>query len=159
MVAGDLLSWAEAKGVVLHDDLKAEIETGFISGDDAFDACVGLFGMLKVLVDDRATGEPDDSLVKSVEGWILGRASSPNTEQAKDNPTIDKSIPSQLDEYGKSLHKLLIELPEHPAITDTLDYILVALQGLTQAYRFGSFEIGERHVQRLVSQTDSNGLH
>jgi hypothetical protein len=76
-VAGDLLSWAKAKGVVLHDDLNAEIEAGFISGDDAFDACVGLFGMLKVLLDDRATGEPDDSLVKSVEGWILGRASSP----------------------------------------------------------------------------------
>jgi hypothetical protein len=70
----DLLSWAKAKGVVLDDDLHADLQAGFIFGDDPFDACVGLFGMLKVVLDGHPTGEPDDSLVKSVEGWILGRA-------------------------------------------------------------------------------------
>ncbi len=81
MAAGDLLNWAKLKGVVLHDNLNAEIQSGFISGDDAFDACVGLFGMLEVLLDNRASGEPDDLLVKSVEGWILGRAGNPNAER------------------------------------------------------------------------------
>jgi hypothetical protein len=137
MAGGDLLNWAKATGVVLHDDLNADIQAGFISGDDAFDACVGLFGMLKVLLDDRATGEPDDLIVKSVEGWILGRANSPNAEQTKESPLIDKSISAQLDDYGTSLHKLLAELPDHPAITDTLDYILGALYGLTQANQGG----------------------
>jgi hypothetical protein len=83
MAGGDLLSWAKAKGVVLHDDLNAEIQAGFISGDDAFDACVGLFGTLEVLLDNRASGEPDDLLVKSVEGWILGRAG--NSERGAGN--------------------------------------------------------------------------
>jgi hypothetical protein len=83
MDASDLLNWAKAKRVVLHDDFNAEIQAGFISGDDAFDACVKLFGMLEVLLDNRTSGEPDDLLVKSVEGWILGRAG--NSERGAGN--------------------------------------------------------------------------
>jgi hypothetical protein len=40
--------------------------------DDAFDATVGLFGMLEVLM-KRGSGEPDDEKVRTVEGWILGQ--------------------------------------------------------------------------------------
>jgi hypothetical protein len=49
----------------------------------------------------------------------------------------DSGVPEQLDEFGHSMHKLLLELPEHPAITDTCDYILGALYGLAQAHRIG----------------------
>ena len=48
--------------------------TGFPDGeDDAFDAVVGLFGMLQLCLEQRATGEPEDKTVREIEGWILGR--------------------------------------------------------------------------------------
>lgn len=46
-------------------------------------------------------------------------------------------IPARLEEFGTALHKLLLELPDHPAITDTIDYSLGALYGLTRAYELG----------------------
>lgn len=77
------------------------------------------------------------SKVRFVEGWILGRASSVNQQRAKETTTRATTIATQLDRYGELLHNLLVELPEHPAITDTLDYVLGALHGLSQAYRLG----------------------
>jgi len=50
---------------------------------------------------------------------------------------MTKEIAYQLNEYGQSLHNLLVELPDHPAITDTLDYVLGALYGLVQAHKLG----------------------
>ena len=40
--------------------------------DDAFDAVVGLFGMLQVCLGRREPGEPNDRGVREIEGWILG---------------------------------------------------------------------------------------
>jgi hypothetical protein len=42
--------------------------------DDALDTVIGLFGMLEVVLDRRAPGEPIDEEIKIVEGWILGAA-------------------------------------------------------------------------------------
>jgi hypothetical protein len=49
------------------------IEQGFPEGDDAFDAVVGLFGMLEVVTGKRQPGEPRDDRIRKVEGWILGQ--------------------------------------------------------------------------------------
>lgn len=69
-----LLSWADANGVVIEPRLRTAIETGFPDGeDDAFDAVVGLFGMLQVCKGQRSSGEPNERLIRNVEGWILGR--------------------------------------------------------------------------------------
>jgi hypothetical protein len=43
------------------------------SGEDRFDAVVGLLGMLNVVLGRRPSGEPDDPLVRRLEGWILGQ--------------------------------------------------------------------------------------
>ena len=55
----------------------AEIEDGFGSHGrgrrDRFDAVVGL-GMLNVVLGRRPSGEPDDPIVRRIEGWILGQA-------------------------------------------------------------------------------------
>jgi hypothetical protein len=52
------------------------MQDGFLNGDDdAFDAVVGLFGMLRVCVGERPSGEPGDERIREVEGWILGRQS------------------------------------------------------------------------------------
>jgi hypothetical protein len=40
---------------------------------DAFDATVGLFGMLEVLMDGRKPGDPNEESVRKLEGWIFGQ--------------------------------------------------------------------------------------
>lgn len=55
---------------------------GFQKGkDDAFDAVVGLFGILQICLGERVLYEPDDKTVREIEGWILGRRSR-HVEQA-----------------------------------------------------------------------------
>ncbi len=71
-----LLAWADVAGVDLDPCLVAEIRGGFgadASGDDRFDAVVGLFGMLGVVLGRRPSGEPDDDVIRRLEGWILGQ--------------------------------------------------------------------------------------
>jgi hypothetical protein len=47
-LGASLLRWAGAQRVTFKDSLRKEIRGGFPHGDDAFDAVVGLFGMLQV---------------------------------------------------------------------------------------------------------------
>ncbi|MDP9438696.1 MAG: hypothetical protein M3P49_08120 [Actinomycetota bacterium] len=76
-VAGTLLSWARTAKVDLTPDMESVIEGGFgpsQDGEDPFDATVGLFGMLEVVLGRRLAGEPDDEKIRKVEGWMLGKA-------------------------------------------------------------------------------------
>jgi len=57
---------------MLTPELRRTIEDGF-PNDDAFDATVGLFGMLEVLMNRRGSGEPDEDSVRKLEGWIFGQ--------------------------------------------------------------------------------------
>jgi hypothetical protein len=68
-----LLRWVDAQSVTLKDGIREEIQGGFPDGeDDAFDAVVGLFGMLQVCLRQR---EPSERVIRDIEGWILGRES------------------------------------------------------------------------------------
>lgn len=69
-----LLSWAERSGVRLDEELQSQITSGFEQGEDAFDAVIGLFGMLEVVLGRRTPGDPDvrDTSIREIEGWILG---------------------------------------------------------------------------------------
>lgn len=72
-----LLAWAETAGVALEPTLRRAIAGGFGAapgGDDDFDATMGLFGALNVVLGRRAAGEPADPVIRRVEGWILGQA-------------------------------------------------------------------------------------
>ena len=72
-----ILNWATEAGVVLASTLRAEIGAGFGSaanGEDRFDAAVGLFGMLNVLLGHRRLDEPTEPATRRVEGWILGQS-------------------------------------------------------------------------------------
>lgn len=83
--AGALLAWAQTAGVLLAPALVAAIEGGFgrrASGEDQFDAVVGLFGMLNVVLGRRPPGEPEDERVRHIEGWILGQAISRGAHRA-----------------------------------------------------------------------------
>ncbi len=73
--ADRLLGWAAANKIRLSAALTADIRDGFgdgPDGEDRFDATVGLFGMLNVVLGHRAPGEPNDPVVRRIEGWILG---------------------------------------------------------------------------------------
>ena len=71
-----LLDWAGVNNVIIDDGLRKEMRDGFLTGDDdAFDAIVGLFGMLQICIGLRDSGEPDDETIRETEGWILGRQS------------------------------------------------------------------------------------
>ncbi|MCS6840376.1 MAG: DUF429 domain-containing protein [Roseiflexus sp.] len=75
-VGAALLAWADAAEVVLEPALRCAIDDGFGAapgGDDDFDATVGLFGALNVVLRRRAAGEPEDEVIRRVEGWILGQ--------------------------------------------------------------------------------------
>ena len=72
--ASRMRAWAHINGVRLTSQLQREIDDGFGphgNGEDRFDAVVGLFGMLDVVLGNRASGEPEDDTTK-IEGWILG---------------------------------------------------------------------------------------
>ncbi len=78
MKAGShLLRWAKTACVGLDPVLTRAIKQGFPEGDDAFDAVVGLFGMIEVVRGRRQHGEPTNDRIRRLEGWILGQASEP----------------------------------------------------------------------------------
>lgn len=71
-----LLNWAADAKIKLDDTLKSQIADGFGStrdSEDRFDAVIGLFGMLNVVLKRRRPGDPVDDNVRKIEGWILGQ--------------------------------------------------------------------------------------
>ncbi|HSY30985.1 MAG TPA: hypothetical protein VLA42_03260 [Verrucomicrobiae bacterium] len=70
-----LLNRAAKRNLELEGPLHQQIEKGFPEGDDAFDAVVGLFGMIEVATGERQSGEPHDEKITRWEGWILGQTS------------------------------------------------------------------------------------
>ncbi len=86
--AAVIRTWAEANSIRLDPELDSQLNDGFGSttrGEDLFDATVGLFGMLNVLLGNQTAGEPDNPEIRQIEGWILGQYyelgahSEPNT--------------------------------------------------------------------------------
>ena len=75
-VGPHFLNWAINRGVALEDSLRSKIEAGFPEGDDAFDAVVGLFGMIEIVTGRRQAGDPSDNGIRKLEGWILGQRST-----------------------------------------------------------------------------------
>jgi hypothetical protein len=67
--------WMTAAGVAASPVLAAQLAAGFgprQSGEDPFDAVAALLGMLDVVIGRRPLHEPDDPIVRTIEGWILG---------------------------------------------------------------------------------------
>lgn len=71
-----LMHWAERSGVALAASLLALLETGFgdrKDAEDPFDAMLGAFSMIDVILGYRPEGVPEDSGPRNIEGWILGQ--------------------------------------------------------------------------------------
>lgn len=77
--AAPLLDWAARHGVRFDRPARAAILAGFgpeATGEDAFDALIGLLGLIEVASGLRPPGPEDDPAVRRFEGWILGQAYS-----------------------------------------------------------------------------------
>lgn len=70
--AAILQNAAKAMEVKINAETEAALTRGFDS-DDAFDAFVGVLGMLWVLLGVRPLFEPTRPYVRQIEGWILGQ--------------------------------------------------------------------------------------
>jgi len=71
-----LFGWASRNGVSFSGGMRNTIVEGFgsgASGEDQFDAALGLFGMIEV-VDGRRPAAPESIGAINCEGWILGQA-------------------------------------------------------------------------------------
>jgi len=77
VVGSHLTNWAASLDLSLEPTLLCMIEKGFPEGDDAFDAVVGLFGMIEVVTGRRQSGEPSGDRITMLEGWILGQVAAP----------------------------------------------------------------------------------
>lgn len=75
--AAALLDWSEQARLALSPQLFAALQAGFgplPAGEDAFDAVVGLFGMLNLVLELRYLEEPSGRNLRKIEGWILGQS-------------------------------------------------------------------------------------
>ncbi len=94
-----LLGWARKADVALDPVLKRLIRDGFgrsTAGEDPFDATVGLFGMLNVVLGRRSSGEPEAPAIRTVEGWILGRSAARTLGAARARGPRDFELHPQL---------------------------------------------------------------
>jgi hypothetical protein len=81
-----LLEWARRAGIRLTTGLERQLLDGFgpsAEGEDDFDAVVGLFGMLNVVLGYRLPGDPTDAAVKETEGWMFGMACPEQSDGAR----------------------------------------------------------------------------
>jgi len=77
--AKQLLDWCAEHAVLPDEQLTEQILDGFgdsPSGEDPFDAVVGLFGMIDTLQRAAEPELPDDPAIRSVEGWMFGQHAS-----------------------------------------------------------------------------------
>ena len=74
--AAALLDAAASLGVLVTGGIRDRVEDGFGSGatgEDAFDAFVGMLGMVHVLRGRRPVGPPPERAgLAALEGWVLG---------------------------------------------------------------------------------------
>ncbi|PWR23045.1 DUF429 domain-containing protein [Zavarzinia compransoris] len=77
--AAPLLDWAARHDVVFELPARAAVLAGFgpaPTGEDAFDALIGLLGLIEVAAGHRPPGPEEDPVIRRFEGWILGQAYS-----------------------------------------------------------------------------------
>jgi hypothetical protein len=77
--APEILRRVRENRIELSPELERELRDGFgptRTGEDRFDAVVGVLGMLAVVQGTLKDGAPGVDAVRRVEGWILGRAAS-----------------------------------------------------------------------------------
>jgi hypothetical protein len=82
-----LLRWADELGVGWDQGIRQRVAEGFAAGptgEDEFDAVIGLLGLIAVVTGAIGAGlPPGDPAVLTVEGWMLGRAAGVQQRPAR----------------------------------------------------------------------------
>jgi hypothetical protein len=74
--SAQLIDWAQEHELLLAPSLFDCIQDGFgskLDGEDKFDALVGLYGMLNVILGNRPIKDPTSPVISKIEGWIFGQ--------------------------------------------------------------------------------------
>lgn len=74
--ANQLISWGGDHNLDLDDLIMDLIMDGFgngLDGEDRFDALVGLYGMINVILGKHPLWEPSFPQISKIEGWIFGQ--------------------------------------------------------------------------------------
>jgi hypothetical protein len=77
--ADHLISWATGHNIDLDVSIRHLLLKGFDdapTGEDRFDAFVGLYGMINIIQGNHPAGEPLLPHISKVEGWIFGQEGS-----------------------------------------------------------------------------------
>lgn len=93
--ASTLLRWAHEASVDLTPEMHAAIQDGFgpsPDGEDPFDAAVGLFGMLNVVLGRRPPGQPQ---TPPPAGWKVGCSANSWTRVNRHRTTMFRSVVNQ----------------------------------------------------------------
>lgn len=75
-MSSQLIAWSTDHDLDLHRSILEMIASGFgndPNGEDKFDALVGLYGMINVIMGSHPSGEPVPPRVAKIEGWIFGQ--------------------------------------------------------------------------------------
>jgi hypothetical protein len=78
-LAASLLNFSRENNLELNPIVRADILDGFgkdLEADHRFDALVGLYGMINIVLGRRSSGEPIPSSISNIEGWIFGQHQS-----------------------------------------------------------------------------------
>jgi hypothetical protein len=78
--ADQLLSWSKDHHLELVDSIVGMIMDGFgddQNGEDRFDALIGLYGMINIILGNHPIGEPTHPQISKIEGWIFGQEQPP----------------------------------------------------------------------------------
>jgi hypothetical protein len=74
--APQLISWVEKHYLVLDESIRHVVEDGFsnlLDGENRFDAFIGLYGMINVILGNRPAVEPLPYQISKIEGWMFGQ--------------------------------------------------------------------------------------
>jgi hypothetical protein len=74
--AEQLISWADAHDLDLEGPILHSVMDGFgngLDGEDRFDAFIGLYGMINVILRNHTAWEPNLHQISKIEGWIFGQ--------------------------------------------------------------------------------------
>ena len=114
--ARTILSWCERNDVVLQPELTAHVENGFgdaSSGEDIFDAFVGLLGMIEAVSDPTRWAAPEPQKTRLCEIWRAGLSEPIPRLSVNDWHTVEEHVPEarrsrnsgEKQQMPKLLHK------------------------------------------------------
>lgn len=93
-VAGEMMrAWVDRRGIAFRADAARQVDDGF-DDDDAYDAMLGLLGMIEVVDGHRAAAPALSEDEAAWEGWILGKVRPPAAASVIEQEERERGAPA-----------------------------------------------------------------